>query len=178
MTPLLKRLLKYGFYAAWGGFALLGLLMLPNVVNAINKMDMEPACYFGEAACHKSKVCAPLPLPEQADAQNFPMAVDDVRFFGRSGRVVFRADAAWQEAFRRFYPFAARESSDSSAWQHPDKPVAFAFPDAKGEEKRITDFIERHEWYPFHEGELQQGRLHFFALRDKSGEFIFLYVYD
>ncbi len=169
MSPHVKKLLTYGGCLAWAGFALLGLLVLPGILKAINKIPLKPACYLGED-CGKSDVYASLPVPQQEEAP-FPMAVDYPKLIGKRGRVVFRASTEWQEAFRALHPYEQVSREDA-----PKGPIRFAFRDDDGIDKRIADFITAREWHLFHEGHLHNGRP-FSALRDSSGEYMLIDVH-
>ncbi len=178
MKPSLTSLLKYAGGALWLLFALLGLLLLPGFLRAINRLDMAPACYFGEAACQESRVCSSLPLPPQAEAdaqeQSFPMAVDYFKLVGRSGAVVFRSTPEWQEAFRCCCA----------------RPLAQPYDRAEGiaenlvqeaKDAALRDFVASRRWLPFHQACLYRcGKrdIKAVALRDESGEYLLIHCFD
>ncbi len=168
---LARKLLRYMGYALLGLFALLGLAVLPGLMEALNNIPLQPRCAIGPD-CEGSTACARLPLPQQPDAQNFPMAVDYPRVFRQSGFVILQASAEWQEAFRAFYPTRPNEELE------PQKAVRYHFDEDDGIDARITSFILEHEWYPFHDGDLQPGKLHYSALRDASGEYLLIHVFE
>ncbi len=169
--PLVKQVLKYGFYAAWGLFALLGLLVLPGVIETVRQIPLEPSCYIGQEACRQSKACAELPLPEQIeDAALFPMSVEYPELIGWHACVVFPAPALWQEAFHKLHPGGKGDAMPD------DMPLDFAR--EEGIDPRMAEFISSRQWQPFHQGQLHPGKRNFVSLRDESGEYMLFYLVD
>ncbi len=152
--------------------ALAGMLFCGCVVYLLLDVPEEgPRGFVGLEEARKSYAWHGLPLPEQAEPQNFPMAVDHRGMCDFSGFIIFAADADWQELFRRF------QARKAAALYGDTKLVAEHYAEWVGDE-RITSFIRSRKWQLFHEAQIWHTDEHYVdatALRDEAGEYVLMF---
>ncbi len=134
--------------------------------------------YMGKD-CEKSLVYGYLPLPPQkvetvellegeVAQLPFPMVVERHQLNRDSGIIIFRADEAWQEAFRQFYPAAPVRD----AWM---ADAAASDDSADFEDHRLHYFVKYRRWELFHSGYIRNSR--FSAMRDESGQYLLIRIW-
>ncbi len=165
----MKNVLKHLFCSAWAIFGLIGLAATA-LAACMAYMVFHPStdAYVGRG-CHRSSVYRMMPLPEQEDAERFPMAVECEPWGDFYSFIIFRAPAEWQECFRQFYPTAEPLNEETTA------SLARQLAADAGEE-RIGAFINERKWLPFHQStKYRGGGLDIIALRDESREYLLVY---
>ncbi len=170
----IARICKWIFLGGSAVLALLGMLLCALIAYALFSRPPGGSHYYiGKEACAESRAWTVLPLPEQENTRELPMAMDSNSMCDYSGFVIFRASPEWQEAFRQCYarqPHFPRETEGVAEDLAQDTRSS-----------RIREFIENHKWQPFHRcclWELGSAFLDCTALRDASGEYILLHFSD
>ncbi len=171
MAKALAGFCKWFFIGTSGLLALLGMFFCAVALYAL--LSLPPGgnhYYIGKEACAESLAGQYLPLPEQENAQDFPMVWDCNGMCDSCGFVIFRATPEWQAAFRHYYARPPRI---------PHGTVGMAEGLAEQTENaRIRAFIESRKWQHVHDCNLWQRGSAFrdcTALRDASGEYVLLY---
>ncbi len=168
----MKKILKYTFIGIGGLFAGCTLWLIASLVYMFLCGPAEgPTCFLGAESYAKSTPghFGHLTPPKQSDP-NFPMVVETS---GKDylGFVIFRASAAWQEAFKKAHPYPDELGDGAILAQARNLAEEL-------EDKRVRDFISGKEWQSFHKGFLDADRTwHVNAHRDASGEYVLLYLY-
>ncbi len=169
----MKNVLKHLFTVFSYLFALIGLLTCSAALYAGWHLANSDFRLFGtesstgKAAANKGRAHL-LPLPAQTEP-NLPMMVEKDNLPDDEWLLIFRAPAAWQEAFCTLYNFGGSDFiGDDRARKLADEV----------EDKSILQFINSKQWQHFHSGRLRpDSDCHFSAMRDASGEYVLLYLY-